>query len=79
MWTAPNRKPIFAIISHWITPEFDEREEVLEFVEVRGLHIGEALVIVVKKLLTELKLKAKLFTITGDNASNNGTLYDALF
>ena len=79
MWTAPNRKPIFAIIGHWLTPEFDDREEVLEFVEVQGSHTGEALAIVVEKLLTELKLKAKLFTITGDNAGNNGTLCDALF
>lgn len=29
--------------------------------------------------MTELKLKQKLFTIIGDNASNNGTLCDALF
>jgi hAT family C-terminal dimerisation region len=29
--------------------------------------------------LTELKLKQKLFTITGDNAGNNGTLCDTLF
>ena len=79
MWTAPNRKPIFAIIGHWITPSFDEREEVLEFVEVYGSHTGEALAIVVERLLTELKLKQRLFTITGDNASNNGTLCDALF
>jgi hypothetical protein len=79
MWTAPNRKPIFAIISHWITLSFDEREEVLEFVEVYGSYTGEALAIVVERLLTELKLKQKLFTITGDNASNNGTLCDALF
>ena len=79
MWTAPNRKPIFAIIGHWMTLEFEEREEVLEFVEVRGSHTGEALAIVVEKLLTELKLKQKLFTITGDNAGNNGTLCNTLF
>lgn len=79
MWTAPNRKPIFAIISYWITPEFKERKEVLEFVEVQGSHTGEALAIVVEKLLTELKLKQKLYTITGDNASNNRTLCNTLF
>ena len=27
MWTSPNRKPIFAIIGHWYTLDFDEREE----------------------------------------------------
>ncbi|KAM4063535.1 hypothetical protein HRG_014012 [Hirsutella rhossiliensis] len=32
IWTAPNRVPIFAIITHWITPEFEERgvEKTLE-------------------------------------------------
>ena len=48
-----------------MTPEFDEPEEILEFVEVRGSHTREALAIVVEKLLTELKLRQKLFTITG--------------
>ena len=79
MWTTPNQKPIFVIIGHQITPEFKEREEVLEFIEVQGSHTGEALAIIVKKLLTELKLKQKLFIITRDNTGNNGTLYEVLF
>ena len=79
MWTSPNRKPIFAIIGHWITPEFEEREEVLEFVEVTDKHTGEQLAEVVEALLAELKLKHKLFSITGDNAGNNGTLCESLF
>ncbi|KAM4060892.1 hypothetical protein HRG_014364 [Hirsutella rhossiliensis] len=37
IWTAPNRVPIFAIIAHWITPEFEEREEVIEFIELNQL------------------------------------------
>ena len=51
----------------------------MEFVEVQGSHTGKALAIVVKKLLTELKLKQKLFIITKDNTSNNRTLCKALF
>ena len=47
----------------------------LEFVELKGSHLGEELAGVVKKLLGELKLKPKLFIITRDNASNNSTLY----
>ncbi len=46
----------------------------LEFVELKGLYLGEELASVVKKLLGELKLKPKLFTITRDNTSNNSTL-----
>jgi hypothetical protein len=43
MWTAPNRTPIFAVIGHWISKNFEEREEVLEFIEVTGSHTGEVL------------------------------------
>jgi hypothetical protein len=79
MWTAPNRTPIFAVIGHWISKNFEEREEVLEFIEVTGPHTGEALAEIVLKLTKELNLGHKLFAITGDNAGNNGTLCAALF
>jgi len=79
IWTAPNRIPIFAVIGHWLTPEFEEREEVLEFVELKGSHSGDELAKVVEKVLQELQLKPKLFAITGDNAGNNGTLCQSLF
>jgi hypothetical protein len=52
---------------------------VLEFIEVKGHHSGEELALRVKKVLEELKIKHKLFVITGDNASNNGTLCHTLF
>jgi hypothetical protein len=79
IWTAPNRVPIFAIIAHWITLEFDEREEVIEFIELKGSHTGEQLAEIVEKTLEELKLKPKLLAITGDNAGNNGTLCQSLY
>ncbi len=79
MWTSPSRKPIFAIIGHWFTPDFEEKEEVLEFIRVEGEHSGERLAEITMQLLQNLKLKDKLFAITGDNASNNGTLCYHLF
>jgi hypothetical protein len=79
LWTSPNRTPIFAIVGHWFTADFDEREEVLEFVEVHGSHTGEVLAEAVLKVLNELKIKHKLFSITGDNAGNNGTLCQSLY
>jgi ABC-type antimicrobial peptide transport system ATPase subunit len=51
----------------------------LEFVEVRGSHVGEDLAKVVKKLCIELSIRDKLFTIIGDNASNNSTLCQSLY
>src|SRR6266536_5381675 len=79
MWTSPNRKPIFAIIGYWYTLDFEEREEVLEFIQVEGEHTRERLAEITMKLLEELKVKHKLFAIIGDNASNNNTLCYHLF
>lgn len=79
MWTSPNRTPIFAIIGHWYSSSWEEREEVLDFVEVNGAHTGEALAKVVLALIQDLKIDTKLFAITGDNAGNNGTLCKSLF
>jgi predicted ABC-class ATPase len=52
---------------------------VLEFIEVKGHHLGEELALRVKKVLKELKIKHKLFAITGNNTSNNSTLCYTLF
>ncbi len=79
MWTSPNQKPIFVIIGHQYTLDFEEREEVLEFIQVEGEYTGERLAEITMKLLEELKVKHKLFAITGDNASNNSTLCYYLF
>ena len=79
MWTSPNRKPIFVIIGYQYTLDFEEREEVLEFIQVKGEHTRERLAEITMKLLEELKVKHKLFAITRDNTSNNSTLYYHLF
>ena len=51
----------------------------LEFLEVKGSYIGDALALHVEKLLEELDLKLKLFAITRDNARNNSTLCEELY
>ena len=79
IWTSPNRKPIFAVIGHWVTNDFIERQEVLEFIELKGEHTGENMAVVVQDLLKELGIEQKLLAITGDNAGNNGTLCHALY
>ncbi|KAJ5195546.1 uncharacterized protein N7498_008984 [Penicillium cinerascens] len=66
------------IIGHWITPEFEKRDELLEFTEINGPHSRENLAEVVLKMLAELDIAPKLLTIIGDNTANNGTLCDSL-
>lgn len=78
VWTSENQIPIMGIIGHWISPEFDKRDELLEFTEINGPHSGENLADVVLNMLDELDIAPKLLTITGDNAGNNGTLCDSL-
>ncbi|KAJ5193615.1 hypothetical protein N7491_000946 [Penicillium cf. griseofulvum] len=73
-----NQIAIMDIIGHWITPDFEKRDELLEFTEINGPHSGENLAEVVLKMLAELDIAPKLLTITWDNAGNNGTLCDSL-
>jgi hAT family protein len=78
VWTSENQVAIMGIIGHWISPEFEKREELLEFTDIYGPHSGENLAEIVMKMVEELDVAPKLLTITGDNAGNNGTLCDSL-
>jgi hypothetical protein len=78
VWTSENQLAILGVIGHWITPDFEKREELLEFAEIRGPHSGENMAEVLFTTLEELQIAPKLLTITGDNAGNNGTLCDYL-
>jgi hypothetical protein len=79
VWTSDHQLAVLAVIGHWIAPDFGRREALLEFAELRGAHSGENMAEVVHSLLQELEVAPKLLTITGDNASNNGTLCDTLY
>lgn len=67
-----------AVIGYWITPGFEKREALLEFMELVGPHSGENMTFAVVNLLQELDIAPKILTITGDNAGNNGTMCDTL-
>jgi hypothetical protein len=79
VWTSRNHLPILGIIGHWLTEDFEYREKVLEFTELRGLHSGENLAAAVKAMLMELGLESKLIAITGDNATNNEVMVSELY
>ena len=53
VWTSENQIAIMGIIGHWISPDFEKREELLEFTEINGPHSGENLAEVVLKMLDE--------------------------
>lgn len=79
IWTSKNHISILNIVGHWLTDEFEYREKVLEFTELRGPHSGEDLAAAVEGLLVELNLDRKLLSITGDKASNNERMVLQLF
>jgi hypothetical protein len=78
-WTSKNHKAIFGVIGHWITKDFEYREAVLDFGYLKGKHFRENLASYTFLILDSFKLKPKLFSITGDNASNNSTLCRYLY
>jgi hypothetical protein len=38
-WTSANQLPFLAIIGHWVTPNFEYKERILEFCELEGIRI----------------------------------------
>ncbi|KAJ5878302.1 hypothetical protein N7455_001767 [Penicillium solitum] len=78
VWTSENQIAIIGILGHWITPDFKKRDKLLEFTEINRPYSRENLAEVILKMLAELDIALKLLTIIGDNAGNNGTLYDSL-
>jgi hypothetical protein len=79
IWTSENSKPILGVIGHWLTADFEYKEQVLEFAELHGAHSGENMAELLNIMLIELKIECKLLTITGDNATSNETLVSELF
>ena len=88
-WTSSNGHPILGIVGHWVTPQWNINERVLEFVELQGVsecdcfkvcqqnfrvHTGQNLAAAVLKALRDLEVEKKLLVITADNASNNAAM-----
>jgi len=77
-WTSPNHIPVFAIIWHWIKPNYVKREAFLEFQALKRVHSGENIAGITFKTLDELGVLQKLLAITAENALNSDTLVEHL-
>lgn len=77
-WKSANGYKIFAIIGHWITADFQPQHRILDFQEIEGPDTGENLASIIYKVLCELDIRAKLLSITSDNASNNLAMAEIL-
>jgi hypothetical protein len=70
-WTSPNHIPVFAVIGHWITPNYVKREALFEFTALKGVHSGENMAGITFGSLDQLGVLQKLLNITADNASTH--------
>lgn len=66
---------ILAIIGLWLTTEFENWQQVIEFIELQGPHSGE---IWLPRSILELDLVPKLLSIAGANAGNSETMFSNL-
>ena len=69
---------ILAVTCYWIDDDFVLHEALLEFVELSGKHEGELLAPVILKVLNDFGIENKLYCVTTDSASNNGTMCKAM-
>ena len=77
-WTSKNGKATLGIIGYWITENFEYRERVLDFKEIKRIHTGQNMAEILGAVLEEFKLETKLLAITTDNASTNETMVNQL-
>jgi hypothetical protein len=63
-----------AITAHWIDNAFRLQEALLAFKRLEGAHTGNYMAQVIYDILDDFEIAEKLFCITSDGASNNGTM-----
>ncbi|KAJ5142534.1 uncharacterized protein N7515_001321 [Penicillium bovifimosum] len=66
-------------LGHWVSPDFKYQERVLEFSELEGPPSGENMAEILRKMLVELRIQDKLFTITAGNSLDKETLTSELY
>ncbi len=73
-WSSPNKKAFIGIVAYYISESWKYKEVLLAFEPLSSSHTGRNLALVVERVLEQYQLTDKVFAITTDNASNNGTM-----
>ncbi len=73
-WSSPNKKAFIASVAYYVSETLQYKEVLLGFEPLHGAHTGRNLAQVVERVLLHFGIADRLFAITTDNASNNGTL-----
>jgi hypothetical protein len=72
-WTSPSNESLLGITAHWIE-NYELKSIILATKLIDGPHSGINLASHLAEVLKKYDIKNKIFCITADNASNNGTM-----
>ncbi|CAI5482590.1 unnamed protein product [Closterium sp. Yama58-4] len=71
IWTGENGLVFMGVTVHWITSDFQLKQAVIDFRELKGSHTGDLIANELEMVLREWGLEKMLFAVTCDNAENN--------
>jgi hypothetical protein len=77
-WTSSSQQAFLAITGYFIDANWRRHEFLVSFDPITGSHEGRNLANIVIQALIRDNLSRRILAVTTDNASNNGTLMDAL-
>jgi hypothetical protein len=78
VWTSINNISFLGVIGHWIGPDFQYYERLIDFIELSERGTAENIANLIIPSLNEFALSPKMLSITTDNASNNEKLATTL-
>jgi len=77
-WTSPNKLAFLAVLAYYITDNWELKEVLIGFEQIKGAHTGENLAQIIEAVFKRYEFANQLLGFTSDNASNNTTLSNAL-
>ncbi|CAI5500546.1 unnamed protein product [Closterium sp. Naga37s-1] len=71
IWTGENNVAFMRVTAHYVTSDFQVKQAVIDFRELKGSHSGVLIADELEEVLREWGLEKMLFAVTCDNAENN--------
>ncbi|CAI5989911.1 unnamed protein product [Closterium sp. NIES-64] len=71
IWTGENNVAFMGVAAHYVTSDFQLKQAVIDFRELKGSHTGDLIADELEEVLREWGLEKMLFAVTCDNAENN--------
>ncbi|CAN6335004.1 unnamed protein product, partial [Urochloa humidicola] len=78
MWTTNRMVGYICITAHFVDDGWQQQKRIVKFTAMETPHTGVAMFNTLEKFIREWKIEDKLFSVTLDNASNNGAMMKLL-